>query len=158
MCFAGGSQNQPKGRALPTLFAGAPTTITEHIAAAAQINPTATLINQALRPEIRRAVHTCVNCPELVTKHRESAIKYIEELAAKLEPARVNWRNNLPINAPGRHLHFPLIHFLAKSLNFPDEQFVTDLANGMPIIGPVAETPTPNFTPRTQKETLTFDQ
>ena len=158
MYFAGGSQNQPKGLALPTLFAGTPATITEHIAAAAEINPTAALINRALRPEIRRVAHTCVNSPELVVSHRQSAVRYIEELAAKLEPARLNWRDSLPPNAPGRHLHFPLIHFLAKSLNFPDTQLVTDLANGMPIIGKIEGTPTPNFTPRIREATLTFEQ
>ena len=63
MCFAGGIQNRPKGGALPSLFIGTFDTVREHVCAANGINPTATLINQAISPEMRRVIHTFVNAP-----------------------------------------------------------------------------------------------
>ena len=146
------------GKAIPSLISGDPSEIQEHVLEALNVKHTANLINEALAPEVRRVVHTCTAAPERVVAHRTNAIRYLLEVAAKLEPARVAWRDSLPPNAPGRHLHLPLIHFLAKSLNLPVELFAKDLAAGMPIIGAFPPTPTPNFHSRACGASLTFEQ
>ena len=111
MRFMGVSQNQPKGGGRPSLFTGDYKSISDHVAAAIGINPAATLINAALRPEIRRVIHTRASAPERANSHRDAAAEYISALGKTLEPAREQWVKSIPGGAPGRHLHFPLIHF-----------------------------------------------
>ena len=69
----GASQNQPKGNALPSLIIGEQMLISEHIQAASCVNPTADLINRAIRPEIKRVVFSCLNAPERIIQKRAEA-------------------------------------------------------------------------------------
>ena len=46
----------------------------------------------------------------------------------------------LPDGSPARKAKLPLIHMLAKTLNYPDAHFARDLAVGMPIVGPTPST------------------
>lgn len=75
-----------------------------------------------------------------------------------MEPERKRWEDALPINAPGRRLNFPSFHFLAIRLEYPDAELVAGIAGGMPLVGPIPETPSPRFTRRVKAESLTFDE
>ena len=91
MLNAGAAQNQPKGKAPPTLVIGEHDLISEHVRAASCVNPTADLANRALRPEIKRIAHLCISAPERVVQWRVEAMGYINSLSAKLDPERAKW-------------------------------------------------------------------
>lgn len=152
------TQNQPKGKALPSMTIGDHVLIEEHVRAAKCGNPTADLINRAVKPEIKRVVHFCAAAPERVIERRREAMVYLKSLAAKLEPGRIALAASLPPMSPARFLHFPLILFLSKTINFPDTEFAHDLAAGIPTVGEFAAAPKPNFEPRRTAATLTYDQ
>ena len=107
MLTAGAAQNQQNGIAVPSLIQGTPVTPDDHIQAASCVNPTAELVNRAIRPEIKRVVFTCLTSPERLIERRNEVIKYVEHLTERLEPERNKWAESLPTMAPARQLNIP---------------------------------------------------
>ena len=56
MLNAGATQNQPKGKSLPSLLQGEIVTVEEHIFAAKNVNPTAELVNRAISHDAKQIV------------------------------------------------------------------------------------------------------
>ena len=158
MIHAGAAQNQPNVHAPPSLIIGDHVVVADHVRAASCVNPTADLINRAIRPEIKRIVHFCAAAPEGVVERRREAMAYIAALATRLEPERAIWAASLPPMSPACFLRFPLILLLAKKLNYPDLEFVGDLAAGIPIVGMCRATPSPSFEPRVSAAPLTYEE
>lgn len=123
------------GEASSSLFPEGIASAADHIKAAQQIKSTADLINRALRPEIRRVVHTCLNFPEKAVERRRAADAYLLDVAERLGPQRLKRQASQPADTPGRNMRLPLFLFLAKSLDFPDVSLIFDLSAGMPLVG-----------------------
>ena len=71
--FAGEAQNQPPGRALPSLILGEWHSPEDHVRAAQQVNPFAELINSALSPEIKEAIYFAGAKPIGTAQRRNNA-------------------------------------------------------------------------------------
>ena len=152
----GASQNQPSGKALPTLILGQWETPKEHLEAAKRVNPTADLINVALTQKQKLIVINSTQNPESVVLKRMVALDAFRNFAQNLDPLRHRWARTLPDQSPARGFHFPLIFFLANKLEYEDRNIVFDLANGMPIAGPVA--PTPGLPTRKRQAQMSYQQ
>ena len=68
----GASQNQPSGKALPSLILGEWVTKHEHLQAARLVNPTADLINAALSQRTKLIIHQCANHPDFVVENERT--------------------------------------------------------------------------------------
>ena len=138
---AGAAQNQPSGRALPSLIMGTWHNADDHVRAASHINPFAELINTSLSQDVKTTLLSCASRPNEIIKRRTDALTHFRKLPMDLEPARERWRERLPVLSPARLINFPLIFSIATKFNYEDTEFVRDLSMGMPIAGPVPATP-----------------
>ena len=135
--MAGASGSQPSGRALPSLISPTPSSPQEHLVAALELDPSAVLLDRAFAGDAKAAMFNCANAPKAVLCRRGKAVAFLREAAGQLEGARGRRAAALPENSPAVGIHFPLVHFLAAKLNFPDTTLVKELALGMPIVGRV---------------------
>ena len=152
----GAAQNQPSGRALPSLILGEWSTPAEHLKAAKLVNPTADLINAALDQRSKLIILNCAQKPDRVVEKRRAALDAFNRIASGLGPYRDRWTHAIPETSPAKNFHFPLIYFLAHHLQYDDAKIVFDLSNGMPIAGPVAATP--GLTSRKRQAQLSYQQ
>ena len=156
MMFAGAAQNQPSGRALPSLILGEWHSPEDHVRAASHINPFAELINTALSPEIKNTVRFNATKPDETNQRRVNALSIFQKLADDLGPLKSRWSARLPEDSPARDIHFPLISSIANLFSFEDTEFVNDLSKGMPIAGPIS--PTPGLTTRKREAQMTYQE
>ena len=139
--ISGAAQNQLSGNALPSLVLGDWATPQEHLNAARLVNPSADLINVALSEQVKSIISMCATDPTRTISKRADAIAQFHNFATTLGPLRARWTHTLPLGSPARSFHFPLMYFLTNTLEYPDKRFIRDLANGMPIAGPIETTP-----------------
>ena len=113
------------------------------------LNPFERLLANALSPAEQACIsYNCLN-PERVKSHRHRMIKHLECMSERLQHLQNRLARELPVLAPARMLHIPLICALGKYLKYKDRALTTDLVRGMPIVGeiprasalPVKETP-----------------
>ena len=148
--------NQPSGAALPSLLPGEPSNPTEHLNAALKTDPFSILLEQALSADEKRTISNCATAPDQVISRRFAAKAFLADAARKLEPQRTSWASQLPENSPARNLNFPLMFWVANTLEFEDKDLVGDLFNGMPIAGPIK--PVPTLTERPTIASVTLEQ
>ena len=140
------TQMQPTGKALPSLITGEFPDSSGQVAAARNIKPLPTLIQQAASPRDMEIARMCVKLPEKLNAKRTDAIETARELATSFGPERKRRAESPPSDMPCQNLHYHLIHFLAKRLEFPDANVLRDLTQGIPIVGTAP--PTAGLTPR----------
>ena len=139
--LAGAAQNQLCGKALPSLITGEWYGAEDHVRAADHLNPTADLVNAALPCRAKRALCRCVSAPSTILEIRKNALSVFPKVSAALEAVRARRLATLPGKSPVSEIHFPLIHLLTTSRDYPDTTVVKELRAGMPIAGPIAQTP-----------------
>ena len=144
--YAGAAQNQPTGRALPSLILGTWHSAEDHVRAASHINPYAELINTSLTQRVKSTLLACATRPDDTKTRRGVALASFEQLSVDLDPIRARWAAQLPAQSPARSINFPLISSLTTKFEYEDTEFVRDLSMGMPIAGPIP--PTPGLTTR----------
>ena len=103
-------------------------------------NPFERLLANALSP----AEQACVkyNCRTLsrVKRIRHRTIKLLEITSDKLRLDKIRLSNDLPVSAPARTLHIPIIRKLITDLDYTEKSLAEDLAMGMPIAGVIPRT------------------
>ena len=154
--IAGSTGNQLSGSALPSLILGEWSSPSEHVRAAKTVNPFADLINATLSQQDKAIAYRCARKPEETIQNRPNAVAILAATAYRLGPARSRWIATLPDKSPAAEIHFPLIHLLAVTLEYPDTMLVRDLSNGMPIAGPIPSTP--GLTSRKEFAELTYQK
>ena len=135
------AQNQLVGRSLPSPITGGWYDAGDHVRAAERVNPTADLVNVALSRRAERALFRCVSAPLSVVEIRRGALAAFSEISTSVESLRLRWLATLPEKSPVSEIHFALIRLLATSRDYPDTAFVGELPTGMPIAGPIPQTP-----------------
>ena len=133
---------QPSGRALPSLIPGDPQSVEEHLACAWGVNPMQQLVDAAIPPEFSEVINACASTPDEIIVRRLKARAFLHKLSVAFEPNRVKWAEALPVDSPVKGINFPLLHYVASTMGYPDTKLVNDLAVGMPIAGAVEAVPT----------------
>ena len=152
--YAGAAQNQPTGRALPSLILGTWHSAEDHVRAASHISPYAELINTALTRRIKSTLSACATRPGEIKTRRGLALSSSERLANDLEPIRARWTAQLPEQSPARSINPPLIFAITTKFGYEDTEFAHDLSMGMPIAGPIP--PTPGLTTRKRAAQISY--
>ena len=102
----GAAQNQPSGKALPSLVLGQWGNPADHLRAARLVNPTADLINVALAPNTKLAISDSASDPGKLVNRRTEALPIFLDTAASLDRHRSRWTRTLPGDSTARNFHF----------------------------------------------------
>ena len=130
---------QRKGDSFPSLIPGN-SSQEEALRLELEFGPFGRLLANTLSPAEQACVkYNCQN-PSRAKRHRHRTIKHLEALSDVLRPEKQRLSITLPVLAPARNLHIPLIQHPISDLNYTDKSLAKDLLMGMPIAGVIPRT------------------
>ena len=112
----------------------------EALRLALDINPFERLLASALSPAEQACVSYNFRNPVRVKRHRHRAAKRLEFLGESLRSKQAQLTDSLPMLAPARKLHIPLIQRIVGQLGYTDKSLATDSVLGTPIVGVIPRT------------------
>ena len=127
-----------------------------HVSAARAVSPLATLINTPLPMRVRNMIEAQVGDPTSVIQRRANDLETIKSIDKKLQKYRQSWGNCLPESSAARNINLPLLHVLSRRFDYDDKDIVTDISNGMPIVGDMSTSPVLTHRGKAAAEPLEF--
>ena len=143
------NKDQPSGRAPPSLILGEIKSKSDHATATRNVNPYETFTQTALGPRNMGISKLFLLFPIKIRGKVTMPFGQCLILRGNWNPNDQKWNALFPTKSPRRNLHFPLMQFLAREIDYPDRTPVRDLIRGMQIAGtvPVTFGLTPRETP-----------
>ena len=136
---SGAAMVQRKGGSSPCLIPGNGSQ-GDALRLARDINPFERLLANASSPAEQACVSFNCQYPKRTKRERHRAIERIEHLSGGLRASQIELARPLPLRAPARKLHIPLIQHLVAELEYTDVSLDTDLVAGMPSVGLIPRT------------------